>query len=251
MTTKIRNKDNNYKVTFSPTKEQLDEIEKWLIDENKIANSGFYCNWKIIISSFNVNELATISLNNETIGFVIWSIISDKTARIEIAEVKPSFRNSGFGKKLIDQLIVYLKENNIYVIDLLCAPADSEFFWKSYGFVEFPDPPENYKFRTDDDKKLYKILSDHLQPNTDRQNDEIIQLWNDEPYRTKEMPTPSYSWNIEFIEGTKRLIKPIIQPANNDWRILWSIKGKTIIDGKVKRFTKEIVFGTFIIIDEL
>lgn len=250
LTTKIRNIDNICEVTFSPSDIQLADIEKWLIDEDIDTKGGFYCNWKIIKTSFTNNELATISLNNKTVGFVIWSITSDKTARIEIAEVKPSFRNIGIGKKLIDQLTVYFKEKNIYVVDLQCAPAESETIWKRLGFVEFPDQPENYKFNSDVNKKLYKILSDHLQQSSLLQNDETIELWNNEPYRTKEL-TPTYIWNLEFENGTRRLSKPIIQPASYEWRIRWTKNGLEIIDNKVKRFAKEIDFGTFIIIEEL
>lgn len=250
MTTEIQNATDNYQVTFSPTDKQVSEIEKWLIAERQKTRDGFYCNWNNIKSSFDNNELATISVNNKTIGFVTWQLTTNKTARIEITEVKPTHRKKRIGKRLIGHLLDFFKEKNIYVVDLQCAPADSEPFWKHLGFVEFPEPQENYKFGSNKNKKLYKILIAQLQQSLVQENGEIIELWNDEPYRTNEK-TPSCIWNLKFINKTRRLLKPIIYPANNEWRIRWSKNRKTIKDLKVKRFPTEIDFDSFIIIDKL
>lgn len=251
MTTEIQNATTNYQVTFSPTDKQVGEIEKWLIAERQKTGDGFYCNWNIIKSSFDKNELATISLNNKTIGFATWRLYTDKTARIEITEVKPTYRKKGIGKKLTTHLLNFLKNKGVCVVDLQCSPDTSERVWKRLGFVEFPEPPENYNFNSNDNKKLYSILTEHLQTASVQSADETIELWNDEPYTTDENTPPTYIWNIEFIDGTRKLSKPIIHPAYYEWRLRWRINGKTIKDDKVKRFKTEIDFGTFIIIDEL
>ncbi len=251
MTTEIQNSTDNYQVTFSPLDKQIREIEKWLIEERRKTGEGFYCNWNFIKSSFDKNELATISLNNKTLGFSTWCFTTNKTARIEITEIKPTHRKKGFGKKLITQILNFLKDKGVYVIDLQCSPDTSEPIWKLLGFVEFPDPPEKYNFNIDDNKQLYSILTEHLQTSSTLCADETIELWNNEPYLTNEISQPNYIWNLEFIDGTRKLSKPIIQPAHYKWRLRWKINGKTIIDDKVKRFGKDIVFGTFIIIDEL
>jgi predicted GNAT family acetyltransferase len=251
MTSEILNATDSYQVIFSPTNKQVDEIEKWLIAEKKETGNGFYCNWNIIESSFYKNELVTISYNNKTIGFATWRLTTDKTARIEIAEVKPTHRKKGFGKKLTNQLLNFLKDKGACVVDLQCAPETSEPIWKRLGFVEFPDPSKNYNFNYDGDKKLYMILSEHLPTSSVQRADETIELWNDEPYTTDENTPPTYLWNIDFIDGTRKLSKPIIHPAHYDWRLRWKINGKTIKDDKVKRFKTEIYFGDFIIIDEL
>lgn len=240
-----------YQVSFSPTDKQVEEIEKWLIAERKKTGDGFYCNWNIIKSSFDKNELATISLNNKTIGFATWRLTSDKTARIEISEVKPTYRKKGFGRKLITELLKFLKDKNICVVDLQCSPETSEPIWKRLGFVDFPDRPDKYNFNSDTNKKLYTILTEHLQTSSVQDTNETIELWNDEPYRTNENTPPTYIWNLEFIEGTRKLSKPIIHPGHYDWRLRWRINGKTIKDDKVKRFKTEVDFETFIIIDVL
>ncbi len=251
MTTEILNTTDSYQVTFSPTDKQVSEIEKWLIAERQKTRDGFYCNWNIIKSSFDNNELVTISLNNKTIGFATWRLTTDKTARIEIAEVKPTHRKKGIGKILTTQLLNFLTDKGVCVVDLQCSPDTSEPVWKRLGFVEFPDPPENYNFNSGDNKKLYKILTEHLQTNSLQLADETIELWNDEPYTTNDNTPPTYLWNVEFIDGTRKLSKPIIHPAHYEWRLRWRINGKTIKDDKIKRFKTEIDFGTFIIIDEL
>jgi predicted GNAT family acetyltransferase len=251
MTTKIQNTPDNYQVTISPTQKQVGEIKKWLIEERQKTGDGFYCNWNIIKSSFDKNELATISLNNKTIGFATWRLTTDKTARIEITEVKPTYRTKGIGKKLTTHLLNLLKEKGVCVVDLQCSPRTSEPIWKRLGFVEFPDSPENYKFNSDVNKKLYLILTEHLQTSSDQHANETIELWNDEPYNTDENTPPTYIWNLEFIDGTRKLSKPIIHPAYYEWRLRWRINSKTIKDDKIKRFKPEIDFGTFIIIDDL
>lgn len=251
MTNEIQNSTDNYQVTFSPTDKQVGEIEKWLITERQKTEDSFYCNWNIIKSSFDKNELATISHNHKTIGFATWRLTTDKTARIEITEVKPTNRKKGICKELTTQLLNFLKDKGVCVVDLQCSPETSEPIWKRLGFVEFPDPPENYNFNAGANKKLYKILTEHLQTSSVQPADETIELWNDEPYTTDENTPPTYVWNLEFIDGTRKLLKPIIHPAHYEWRLRWRINGKTIKDEKIKRFKTEIDFGTFIFIDEL
>jgi GNAT superfamily N-acetyltransferase len=251
MTIGIINTTGSYQVTFSPTDNQVSEIEKWLIAERQKTGDGFYCNWNIIKSSFDNGELATISLNSKAIGFATWRLTTDKTARIEIAEVKPTHRKKGIGKILMTQLLNFLTDKGVCVVDLQCSPDTSEPVWKRLGFVEFPDSPENYNFNSGDNKKLYKILTEHLKTSSVQRSDETIELWNNEPYTTNDKTPPTYLWNVEFIDETRKLSQPIIHPAHYEWRLLWRVNGNTIKDDKIKRFKPEIDFGTFIIIDEL
>lgn len=251
MTTEITNMTDIYQVTFSPTDKQVSEIEKWLIAERQKTGEGFYCNWNIIKSSFDNSELATISLNNKTIGFVTWRLTTNKTARIEIAEIKPTHRKKGIGKILTTRLLNFLTKKGVCVIDLQCLTDTSEHVWKRLGFVEFPDPPCNYNFNSGDNKKLYKILTEYLETSSVLQTEETIELWNNEPYTTNDNTPPTYLWNLEFIDGKRKLLKPIIHPAHYEWRLRWRVNGKTIKDEKIKRFKAKIDFGTFIIIDEL
>jgi hypothetical protein len=45
----------------NPAVEQLDEIEKWLIEERDGAKEGFYCNWSIIKAAFTRKSFAVIT----------------------------------------------------------------------------------------------------------------------------------------------------------------------------------------------
>lgn len=247
----IQSTTNSYQVSFSPTDKRVDEIEKWLIAEEKKNGGGFYYNWNNIKSSFDKKELVTISLNNKTIGFVTWRISEENIAGIEIIEVKPTHRKKGVGKKLINELLNFLKTKNIYVVDLQCSPATSELFWKSLGFVEYPEALKDYLFSQGKNKKLFMILIEHLQTSHVEVYDETIELWNEEEYRTSKDTPPKYIWNIEYKQGTRQLIKPIIHPGHYKWRLRWKAKGKTIIDHQVQRFGTKIDFHNFVIINEL
>lgn len=251
MAAEIQRGTDNFRVSLSPTNKQVKEIEQWLRSEKEKTGGGFYCNWNIIKSSFDNNELVTISLNNRTIGFATWRRTTGKTARIEIAKVKHTHREKGIGKKLTGFVLDFLKDSGVCVVDLQCSPSDSEPFWKRLGFVEFPDPPENYNLNSDDNKELYLILTEHLQTSLTQLADETIELWNYQRYKKDDNTPPTYIWNVKLIERTRRLLRPIIHPAHYDWRLRWRIDGKIIYDGKVKRFKPGIDFRKYIIIDEL
>lgn len=57
-------------LVLQPTKENLKEIENWLIDEKNKYNTGFYCNWKKINTHFEEGYLYCFSEKNKLIGFV-------------------------------------------------------------------------------------------------------------------------------------------------------------------------------------
>lgn len=238
--------DSDYHVDFSPALAQIAEIEKWLIEEHK-TGSGFYCNWNVIQSHILKGNIAIISFHKESIGFITWRQTSEYTARIEIAEINPDYRRNGAGRKLVEELLLFFKNDNIKVVDLKCSPEKSEFFWKSVGFKEFPDPPKNYKFNPNDKKRLYHILTDFLIPNNAIEDGEVIELWNNEPHAT-DNNSPTYIWDIRNYQTS---FLPIIHPAHYEWRLRWKRDGRIIFDDKIKRFKNEIDFGNFIIIKEL
>src|SRR5690606_8265830 len=145
----------------------------------------------------------------------------------------------------------FIKDKGVRVVDLQCSPNTSEPVWKRLGFVDFPDTPENYDFNSFDNKRLFYILTEHLPTSSFHCADATIELWNEEPYTTDENTPPTYFWNLEYVDGTRKLSKPIIHPAHYEWRMRWRINGKTTVDDKIKRFKTKIDFWNFIIIDEL
>lgn len=233
------------KISFHPSSEDIHEIEQWLLQEDKKTGEGFYCNWHLIMSSYNEEKLATISIDTNPVGFVTWQE-NEKTATISIAEINPKFRSKGLGRNLIATLFNRLRENGICVTDLQCAPASSETAWKKMGYQEFP---QGLIYGLDGHKKLYQILVPSLKQ-TDKDALEIIELWDDEPHiATKE---PLWRWHPQIKPGTSELEEPIIHPAHYDWRIRWRKGTDVYKDTKVKYFSKEKVdFNKFIILNQL
>ena len=89
-----------FKLNTTPTQFDLEKIEKWLIEENKKFNEGFYCNWTIIEKAFKNNELVTLDFKERPIGFLVWSK-SEIYAEIDILEIKPEHR-----KKELDNIFL-------------------------------------------------------------------------------------------------------------------------------------------------
>ena len=201
-------------VIFEPTIKHLKEIEIWLSEEYKITGSGFYSNWNIIKKSFIENRIVIITENDISIGFVIYEIYN-LISYINILEVKPSHRNKGIGKKIVIELLNYLKNQGCLVSSLFCMPESSEGFWKSIGFIDTPD------LRFNNNKKyLFKSIIDTLKHSKKNSNDGIIELWNLEPYKTKDTKS-KWQWIIKYKNNSSILEKPIIFPADSDWQIRW------------------------------
>ncbi len=243
-------KNSEIEISFNPTKDQLNEIKKWLIDEKKSTGESFYNNWNIIESSFDENKLITISEDKQTIGFVVWSLcyLEKYSAKIDIAAIKPSHRNKGFGRKIVSELTLVLIDKNIYTIELDCSPRSSEKIWRHLGFIDFP--VNNYHDKTY--KKLYKIIVPHLEVQEIITVDECIELWDNRFDETKEL-NPTWKWNLIFKKDTRELEIPIIHPCfDSAWRIRWKIFNEIVRDDKINYFSEtNIRFGDFIVIKEV
>ncbi len=235
-------------ISFQPTKSQLDEIEKWLLEEERSLNEGFYCNWSIIRNLYQKKQMATVSFEKLTVGFVVWLYTSKFTAHIEMVEININYRNKGFGRKLITALLDKFKKDTIYAVDLQCAPAESESAWKHMGFSNFPDGSERWNTGN---RKMYKILVPSAATGKHNGSSEVIQLWNAEPILASDRE-PEWEWNVQFEKNTHVLVTPIIHPCLHDWRIRWKRHDKTLKDKKVKYFSHStLVFDNFLIIKEL
>ena len=60
-----------YQLNLSPTLSDLQEIEKWLIEEKKASGNGFYCNWNIIKKAFKNKKFIALNQNDLSVGFLI------------------------------------------------------------------------------------------------------------------------------------------------------------------------------------
>lgn len=241
----------NIEVSFAPTGEQLNEIKEWLlIEEHGKPFAGFYCNWNSIEYSFGRNEIAVIFLEKAPIGFLTW-FNNDRVTTIQITEIKPGFRRMGYGKTLLEAVAGKLQNAGVAVLDLHCQPATSKKAWKKLGFKNYPDVEDFSDFNHEEGNWLYKILVPFDKPTKSAANKESIELWSVEPYLASRT-LPAWKWHPKFEGGSRKLVNPIIFPANADWNIRWLIDGDAIKENKVKRFLKtEIAFSNFIIIEEL
>ena len=229
------------KLEFYPTEKHIVDIKNWLIEEWNKTHNGFYCNWNIISKRFDKKNVILITDNNFPVGFLVYSI-SDFLSVIDIVEVKPSERNRGIAKKLINETLEYFKLKGVLVCELFCSPENSEPFWKRIGFKNFPDFPYDSKL------SMFKPLVESLKPTENGASKKTISLWNCEPYQVKDK-NPIWIWNLDFMADGETLRKPIIFPAFKDWYVKFSVNDEIKESEQVKRFPFKIRYsGSFMII---
>lgn len=115
------------------TSAQAETVIRWLKDEhlNQLDGlSGFYCNRSIIRRAARESEMLCMTLGRIVIGFVIFG-----QSRIDILEIRPSYRGLGHGRVLATHIIQMLFQNGTTDIYIECSPSTSEPFWRSLGFV--------------------------------------------------------------------------------------------------------------------
>jgi len=113
----------------------LSFIESWLIEEKKKSSNdfkGFYCNWKVIKSSYEENNLFVLLLNTKAIG-----ILSLDNFNPNILEIHPDYRGKGYGKRLAEWAVTNAFNNNVNILEIECEPQSSRFFWEKLGFQIF------------------------------------------------------------------------------------------------------------------
>lgn len=233
-----------------PTKTHLRQIEDWLIAERSETGEGFYCNWKIIASSYEQKELWCITSNNEAIGFAVWGK-SDFAARLDIVEVRPDLRRRGFGKILIEKCFNYFRKLGLLVVDLECQPTTSEPIWRRLGFRDFPKCKAKFSQNYDHSVNLYRPLVTPLEANSQSAAIEVLELWDRDPWEAGDSE-PTWTWATLMQGDTQKLVKPIIHPCDQNWRLRWRKGSRVLIDEKVKRFSEDSSsWGNYVIITEL
>ncbi|HEY0669398.1 MAG TPA: GNAT family N-acetyltransferase [Sphingobacteriaceae bacterium] len=231
-------------ISYSPTSEQLAQIESWLITEQKENDKGFYCNWEAISNAFQKNLMAVISKEGNAIGFVIWHCSSERTVTLNIIEIKPAERRKGYGKVLTEALMAHLLQKGIMSIDANCLSTSSEKLLCGLGYLPYPET-ESRK----EGKYLYKIMIPYLEQA--HSETATVELWNNEPYCTNTVRA-KWKWETYLLNTKGELILPIIHPCSADWRIRYTVDGKTVRDNKVKYFTTdEIYFSGYMILKNL
>lgn len=225
------------KTDFNPTKQDINIIEKWLIEEDKKTDLGFYVDWEDIIDAFNRNNLAVLRLNDSVIGFISYKL-GKIQSRIEIAEVHPDYRKNGFGRKFVEVCLSYFKRKGILVVDLECKPKWSEVVWSKLGFVKFPEKLMKKQIL------MFKPLVNTIKPSFVYSNDEMVELWDSDEFQARKNQ-PKWLWEI----GDTINRYPIIWPTDSYWQVFWRKRDKVIEKSRVGRFSlNEFEGGSYLII---
>ena len=98
----------------------------------EILGKKLHNNYKFSLDTFS--KCKVLEINNSIIGFITYSIIYDRAEIIDII-IKEEFRNKGYAKKLIEEVIVELKNNQCKNITLEVNEKNPAVkFYKKIGF---------------------------------------------------------------------------------------------------------------------
>lgn len=126
---------------IKPSEDDINEIMNWLKNERESLEEWFYCNRRVINSSFEENQFIAFQIWWKNIWFAVWSI-SWKKWMIDIFEISPDYRKKWLWKKFWRQCLHFLKEKGCHNIELECVPTNSQFFWKKLWFIDIENQSE-------------------------------------------------------------------------------------------------------------
>lgn len=229
--------DISIKITNSPNQNHISDLEVWLKDEYK-KRKGFYCHWDMIQKAFNNKTLLVLTVNGKAIGFLLYRVVTTWIINIELLEIHPKFRKSGYGKVFTHYAIDFFKGSGVLLLELQCSPPESIKFWRKMNFIEFPNV--SFWQNIHDAKKMYLPLIPTAKPLKNPKTNRLsnyVELWDEEPFEAED-ENPNWVWSIDYKKSTNKLVKPIIFPCCSQWRIrIWK-DGKIILDDKYKYVLK-------------
>jgi hypothetical protein len=220
----------------------FNSIMAFLDMENEECGHSFSCNKSLIERAFNEGWMccALSDDSDDVKAFIVYSI-SDKIAELEIMCVDYRVRGEGFGTFLLSQFELFLiSQGEAFIISGNCQPPESETFWRSRGFLNYPNTSDYNGYSS---VYLYKSLY-----NVDlskRFNDfcVVIELWDEDYYSTSVTSRPPDA--MVFInEGAEDIVFTCFydQPARMTY-------GGVSIEEKLKRTPLKFYRkGDFIII---
>jgi GNAT superfamily N-acetyltransferase len=235
------------RILFEPTLEHLNQLHTWLKEEYETQGEGFFCNWRIIETSFEAGELFCIATGESVVGFLVWTK-RDRQVRLDICEVHPEYRRMGLAHNLVESSLMKFAGEGVLVAELECQPPTSEPIWRQMGFIDFPgqlrDPYLNAGI------ELYRPLQPAARANTRTTCEEVLELWSCEPWDT-ENKAPTWTWEIVREQGSTRLADPIIFPCSREWKLRWRRGETTLAEKKVKYFLPGSLDSTYLMYTHL
>ncbi|HEY9833548.1 MAG TPA: GNAT family N-acetyltransferase [Stenomitos sp.] len=240
-----------FQFVATPRMGRLKEITCWLREESESSECGFYCNITVINKAFVDKDVFCVTAKNRAIGFAVYTT-HRCTARIEIAEVCPSYRGSGAGRFLVENCLQALAKRGVRVVDLECEPKNSESFWRHMEFCKVPSEIlQGYSKYNKPIRMFRPTCQIQNQKYLHNISKNIIELFDCEPWAS-EGREPKWSWPIFTVKGTTILDKPIIHPADKDWCVRWKSGDRIIKVDKVKYFCDEsFKWGDYLILTQL
>ena len=222
-------KIDNILIETRPSNEDIDEIMIWLKRECEITGEGFYNNRGKIYDALQTNEVIVLKMEGINIGLVVCRG-EDILVNIDIFVIDNKYRQHGYGSVLFNAISEFYIDEGFKVLKLFCEPKSSESFWKRMGFEKMPDC--NY---SQHELTYFKTIVDTAS-SAQVTGLDVIELWDVEP-RLAVGNSSKWKWYVEIENG--KLVNPIIQPCNCDWKLRLSRDGKVINEGKIKYFTEE------------
>lgn len=140
----------------------------------------------------------------------------------------------------------HFKSLNFLSFKLFCAPRESEKFWRKQHFIQFPQV-----IYSESDLTFYKPFIKTAKPNQNINDENVLELWNREPYLVTPNNKPNWSWNIDENGSPENTI---FFPCHYDWKLCWRKSKKIIKEGKIKYFEQggeRIEFSGFLYITNL
>lgn len=186
--------------------------------------------------------MISLKLSDKIIGFLVFSP-GEIYIQIDIFEIQRKYRRKGYGKTFYKLASEAFKDQKFKAVKLFCEPVESERFWRSLGFVKFPE-----RGYSESDLTFYKPLIPHTETTNSPNDLNKLELWDVEPFQ-KDRVSPCWSWNIE----NNKLTNPIIHPCNVNWNLRWTKNGEIVRNDKVKYFSRDnpIDFDPFMYVEEL
>ena len=105
--------------------------------------SGFYLHRSIIRKAFQESEMKCLVVGRIVVGFATIRL-RESYSRIELFEIRPGYRNKGYGRQFAAYIIRFLLSKGAPYIAVECSPQTSESFWRSLGFETHEAKPHMY-----------------------------------------------------------------------------------------------------------
>jgi GNAT superfamily N-acetyltransferase len=229
---------------LTPNKTHLAQLKIWLQQAYTDGFSRFIQHWHLIEEAFEEQKLIILKQSNAAIGFVVFDI-DHEIATIDLAELTPGKRGQGLGKPFILDTLDYLKTQGALAVKLYCAPAESEGFWRKCGFERFEAP-------YDDHIHMSKLLTVTLETilHSGNTKKDLLKLWDCEPNEARQTE-PKWIWELDYIENSKTLIKPIVIPVFTKWQLELH-RESNIISRSMNRFPiRKWIRNRFLVIKEI